>query len=242
MISNYFTSKFEVLADIFRPPYWSADTEPASVRPPKTSPASGFRKKNTAEDYYRSRRATSGRGRTGARARWNFLRSGKSKTRHRRCRWIEAEQASTAHLPSAEFVKNAFYIFFDSIGSENMSRRRGRSGVRSFAVCRQIDGQRFDVQTDLLQHELHKWRLDYHNDGCTNSAAIYGWRIRLHVGAACIIIERLWPCTLHISRMSATCARYTDSRSYRIDRSGSRSLIGPSVWAQFYIQLIYASQ
>ncbi|GBP83206.1 hypothetical protein EVAR_66757_1 [Eumeta japonica] len=38
------------------------------------------------------------------------------------------------------------------------------SGGRSTTAT---DAQRFDVQTCLLQHELHKWRSEYNCDGCT---------------------------------------------------------------------------
>ncbi|GBP16439.1 hypothetical protein EVAR_10019_1 [Eumeta japonica] len=37
----------------------------------------------------------------------------------------------------------------------------------------------------------------------------------------------VWPCPLHFSRMSATCARTNDSRLYHNDRRGSWPLIGP---------------
>ncbi|GBP19071.1 hypothetical protein EVAR_83383_1 [Eumeta japonica] len=50
-----------------------------------------------------------------------------------------------------------------------------------FLRCRQNDAHRFDVHTCLLQHELHKWRPGYNCDGCTNSAAIYRYRIRLRI-------------------------------------------------------------
>ncbi|GBP56758.1 hypothetical protein EVAR_37014_1 [Eumeta japonica] len=44
------------------------------------------------------------------------------------------------------------------------------------------------------------------------------------------------------THMSATCARYTDSRSYRNDRRGSRPAISPNAKAQFCMQFICTSQ
>ncbi|GBP19817.1 hypothetical protein EVAR_75109_1 [Eumeta japonica] len=85
---------------------------------------------------------------------------------------------------------------------------------------------RLGVRTYLLQHELHKWSPEYDCDRCTNSAAIYRSHPPAHMSCN-ITIKGAWPCTSHISGMSATCARYNDSRSYLIDRRGSRSLISP---------------
>ncbi|GBP76610.1 hypothetical protein EVAR_37724_1 [Eumeta japonica] len=46
-------------------------------------------------------------------------------------------------------------------------------GERILAVCEKNSGQRFDVQTCLLQHELHKWRSEYNCHGYTDFTAIY---------------------------------------------------------------------
>ncbi|GBP33485.1 hypothetical protein EVAR_23888_1 [Eumeta japonica] len=40
----------------------------------------------------------------------------------------------------------------------------------------------------FITAELHIWQLEFNCDGCTNSAEIYRWRIRLHM--SCIHFNR----------------------------------------------------
>ncbi|GBP52214.1 hypothetical protein EVAR_87599_1 [Eumeta japonica] len=68
---------------------------------------------------------------------------------------------------------------------------RGRLGERiSYGVVGEMMISVFRRSDFFSTAELHTLRLEYKCDACTNSAAIYIWRIRLRILVAYILIER----------------------------------------------------